>query len=154
MESMFAADVEIDRCIHCQSVWLDPGELNAVASASPNQLGHVSVLELAGCKLQCPRCNHNDFCALEFASLSVARCNGCGGVHVDKGTLEKLADTRHGSQTEKKRKARPRKRNGANRSNKNQKSVIQESGECAGAFVADTVVGGVIELLITAVLHL
>ena len=98
MRQVMESGIELDLCDHCVSIWLDEGELNAIAKACPAFFGTLDVTNTTLCDRLCPRCNHNDFCGLCFTvptdcergTIQIARCNGCGGSHVDSEMLERL----------------------------------------------------------------
>jgi Zn-finger nucleic acid-binding protein len=89
--------VEIDRCLRCDGVWLDAGELEMVtewAGADPGAL--AAALEASSrtkrSKRRCPRCGRKMRLVpvgLE-GTLELDRCPIGHGLWFDRGELEKL----------------------------------------------------------------
>jgi len=93
--------IELDRCIDCRGIWLDPGELEAIAEAAGVAPGGLSEA-LHGARQRakgkkhserkCPRCDRrlrvihlgaND-------ALEIDRCPHGDGLWFDRGEMETL----------------------------------------------------------------
>lgn len=82
-------DVEIDVCDQCHGVWLDAGELDALADdndVAPRDFSADDIHDL-----KCPRCSKRDFATITLEIGSFARCADCGGVFVGGETLDCLS---------------------------------------------------------------
>jgi len=82
-------DVDIDVCDKCHGVWLDAGELDALADSNDFAPRDFSADELH--HLKCPRCSKCDFATITTGLGSIARCADCGGVFVGGETLDCLS---------------------------------------------------------------
>ena len=98
--------VEIDRCTHCQGVYLDDGELKHINEArektfSSEDIAAVNGIqskiqaneeEMAG-QIQCPKCAGSTMSRRHFAGQSgivIDRCPDCKGLWLDAGEIEKI----------------------------------------------------------------
>lgn len=92
------ANQVIDRCMSCGGLWLDESELGAIVrQMSPPASEVKSAPTVAG--LCCPDCeigleSHNY--AHDSGHL-INKCEACGGVWLEKGQLELIAQYRRGS---------------------------------------------------------
>ena len=83
-----AKGVEIDRCLGCQGVWFDAGELQRVrkgAQKSSSEEGKKPLGRFVARDLPagpCPRCAGSTLVAGAVNRLSVGRCPSCMGVWV------------------------------------------------------------------------
>ena len=146
MRCIKESEVDIDVCDACESVWLDPGELNAIAPTSTEELGEPIATETQPCNLQCPRCNHNDFYNLQFSDIEIARCEGCGGVYLDSPALDQVkenAEQALKTGKQKRQAKKPRRR----------KPEPKKDDSLAVGLAADALASGGIELLISALFH-
>ncbi len=83
MARFYAQGVELERCGHCRGVWLDAGELEQVLGQP------VALADAAKTELRCAYCR-NTLHQARFAKVTVERCEGCRGVYLDEGELERL----------------------------------------------------------------
>ena len=149
MRSVIESGIEIDVCDACNSIWLDPGELNQLSRrwnkdrSSNKEVFSLSVDETTVrphelAELSCPRCACQEFCDIGYRDMQMSRCDGCGGVHIDHENLERM---RSASQAV---HAADRSKDGSkstdNSTNMREPSVVTH-------VVADTVGQGVIEVL-------
>lgn len=97
LERYVHADVELDRCLGCEGLWLDIGEGELVSRPDdmPQELLDRIALDLAypqddkSTAMPCPRCEK--VMARERFSKSGVEIDRCGcGVWLDKGELEKI----------------------------------------------------------------
>lgn len=101
--------VEIDHCPGCGGLWLDDGEVKALAAHPVEALTQLDALEaqIAGFTATdpgmppgvldrpCPACGGKLTHAV-FGPTALEHCNGCHGIFVDRGELDKamkLVDT-------------------------------------------------------------
>jgi Zn-finger nucleic acid-binding protein len=97
MDRTKVTEVDVDTCGHCQSVWLDKGELAAMVHAPAADLGAVVGGLVAGpvppvnpgLKLECPVC-HGLLAAIAFEKRWLHRCDTCMGVLVEGEGLEPM----------------------------------------------------------------
>ena len=109
MEPLVVVGVEIDRCPGCGGIWLDAGEIKSLAAQPAEALNQITELDhqspsvnstergLAKDALEkpCPACGGKLAHAI-FGGTVVEHCNGCQGLYVDRGELQKameLVDT-------------------------------------------------------------
>lgn len=102
-------DIEIDHCPGCGGMWLDDGEIRALASRPTEALGQLGSLEshIAGftatdpgmvqtvLDTPCPACGGKLLHAV-FGPTVIEHCSSCHGIFIDRGELEKamkLVDT-------------------------------------------------------------
>jgi len=91
---------EVDGCPACGGVWFDKGELHALAKspAALRSLGRIFVPGVQAGTPQptglCPRCNEpmTPFEFDQFRGVRLDRCKGCGGVWLDHGEAETIAE--------------------------------------------------------------
>ena len=87
--------VEVDRCLQCEGVWLDAGEIDWIADLAGARQGRLSEILLgakgprAG-KRRCPRCRQKLRAARMpgEASVEIDRCPRGDGLWFDRGELE------------------------------------------------------------------
>jgi membrane associated rhomboid family serine protease len=96
----FAHDgVTIDVCPECRGLWLDPGEITKVTGAdleleaSPETRLRPSGAAVDGAML-CPRCGLalREMAVRGAGSLRVDACEGCKGLYLDRGELQRVHD--------------------------------------------------------------
>lgn len=109
MQPLEVVGVEIDFCSGCGGIWLDEGEIKALAAAPGATLDQVRALDNQIASVNpvdpgkvastldkpCPACG-GKLTHAEFADTGVEHCNGCHGIFVDRGELQKamqLVDT-------------------------------------------------------------
>lgn len=98
--------IEIDRCLRCDGVWLDAGELEMVtelAGADPGGLAAAldASHRIGRSKRHCPRCGRKMRLVQvgQEATLELDRCPVGHGLWFDRGELEKLiADFENGEE--------------------------------------------------------
>ena len=84
--------VELDFCMGCKGSWFDAGEVSAYFELTRDFPKESQGAEEGGRALSCPRCQ----CSMREvryaspADLLVDRCEGCGGVFLDRGEIGKL----------------------------------------------------------------
>jgi Zn-finger nucleic acid-binding protein len=89
--------IELDRCIDCRGIWLDPGELEAIAEAAGAEPGRLSAaLQAAKGKKhgerKCPRCERR-LRTVQIGpreSMMIDRCPRGDGLWFDHGEMEML----------------------------------------------------------------
>lgn len=109
MKAREVVGVEIDHCPGCAGVWLDEGEIKALAARpaeSAKQLEAIDA-EIANynptnpgivpevLEKPCPACGGKLTHAV-FGPTAIEACNGCHGIFIDRGELQKtmtLVDT-------------------------------------------------------------
>jgi uncharacterized protein len=93
--------VELDKCHHCDGLWLDRGEMERLAAAKVTDLEEKletqygdPVVEAAVVKgyMQCPRCDGRlQQVRYTYAHpIKIDRCESCLGVWVDQGELDTI----------------------------------------------------------------
>ncbi len=95
LEKSIVYDVEVDVCRECGGIWLDRGEIAALAAYRDSVLSELR--EISGTamakearparKLRCPACPGT----LEEKQLGAVRvdfCPRCQGFHLDRGELD------------------------------------------------------------------
>jgi Zn-finger nucleic acid-binding protein len=109
MQPLLVVGVEIDFCTGCGGIWLDEGEIKALAAAPAVTLDQVRALDnqipsvnpvdpgksTATINKPCPACG-GKLTNAEFSGTNVEHCNGCHGIFVDRGELQRtmqLVDT-------------------------------------------------------------
>lgn len=110
LQPLEVVGVEIDCCGGCGGIWLDEGEVKALAAQPAETAAKVSMFEQdAGGQFTptdpgvsaealakpCPACGGKLTHAL-FGPTAIEHCNGCHGIFVDRGELDKamrLVDT-------------------------------------------------------------
>ena len=109
MKPIVVAGVEIDRCEGCGGLWLDGGEIKELAQKPADALSEVQAIDNESASVNptnpglspevldkpCPACGGKLTHAV-FASTGVEHCNGCQGLFLDRGELQKamaLVDT-------------------------------------------------------------
>ncbi len=98
--------VEIDRCVGCQGIWLDAGELEWIAHLARVPQGGLSQALLnargeRGGKRRCPRCRRQlRKVALDRPeALEIDRCPHGDGLWFDWGEMETLLAAYEGGET-------------------------------------------------------
>jgi Zn-finger nucleic acid-binding protein len=89
--------IELDHCIDCRGIWLDPGELEAIADAAGVAPGGLSgTLHVAKGKKhserKCPRCDRR-LRVIHLGvngALEIDRCPHGDGLWFDRGEMETL----------------------------------------------------------------
>jgi len=109
MQPLVVVGVEIDRCGGCGGLWLDEGEVKALAAQPADALNQVRAVDNQSSSVNptdiglpeglldkpCPACAGKLTHAV-FGSTGVEHCNSCHGIYVDRGELQKamqLVDT-------------------------------------------------------------
>lgn len=109
MQPLEIVGVEIDFCSGCGGIWLDEGEIKALAAQPASALDQVRSLDNQIASVNpvapgksaetlskpCPACG-GKLTNAEFSGTNVEHCNGCHGIFVDRGELQKamqLVDT-------------------------------------------------------------
>lgn len=89
--------VEIDRCVRCQGIWLDGGELEWIAHLAGVAPGGLSeavlhVRGLPGGKRRCPRCRRRlrKVAVSRQVAMEIERCPRGDGLWFDHGEMEAL----------------------------------------------------------------
>ena len=102
-------NVEIDYCAGCGGIWLDEGEIKALAAQPADALNQVRAFDNQVASVNatdpgltegllnkpCPACKGKLTHAV-FSGTGVEHCNSCHGIFVDRGELQKamqLVDT-------------------------------------------------------------
>src|SRR3954447_14864205 len=94
LEKEIVYDVEVDVCRQCGGIWLDRGEIAAVAAYRDTVLDELRTINKVGAasvatkskKLRCPACPGT----LEEKVVGAVRvdfCPKCQGFHLDRGEL-------------------------------------------------------------------
>lgn len=109
METMEIEGIEIDVCPSCNGIWLDEGELTALANLEPKAFEGVEHILVPVDKLSqgeetkkpnvvseriCPRCGVKLF-SYRYGGNSdivIDGCEQCGGIWLDAGELKKIFD--------------------------------------------------------------
>ena len=86
MRLVVESDVDIDVCDDCHGVWLDPGELDALADSQSFSPRDFTSDQLG--TLKCPRCRTRKFASIHMPFGVLTRCADCGGVFVGGETLD------------------------------------------------------------------
>ncbi|MEO8705974.1 MAG: zf-TFIIB domain-containing protein [Kofleriaceae bacterium] len=95
LEKEIVYDVEVDVCRQCGGIWLDRGEIAALAAYRDSVLDELRAINRtattspvsASRRLQCPACPG----ALEEKVIGAVRvdfCPSCQGFHLDRGELD------------------------------------------------------------------
>lgn len=109
MQALMVVNVEIDFCTGCGGIWLDEGEIKALAAMPAEALNQVRSIDNQIASVNpvdpgavdgivdkpCPACG-GKLTNAEFSGTNVEHCNGCHGIFVDRGELQKamqLVDT-------------------------------------------------------------
>ena len=96
------AGVEVDYCAGCGGIWLDEGEIRALAARPAETLHEIRAIDhqiadfhptdpgLSAGLLDkpCPACG-GKLTHATFGNTGVEHCNACHGIFVDRGELEK-----------------------------------------------------------------
>ncbi len=110
LERIVIQDVEIDRCPQCGGIWLDAGEIealnerrkadvnasleDAIVRLSKHDSGGPAVVPSGEQVVEthrCPACE-GKLTNVNFAGTTIELCNGCHGVFVDKGELQRAME--------------------------------------------------------------
>lgn len=96
METVELEGTEIDRCIHCQGVWFDAGEMDLLKSrksAAAVDSGKASVTHDGIRDYPCPRCGSDMVDAVnpKQRHIRFETCTGCHGSFFDAGEFRDLA---------------------------------------------------------------
>ncbi len=89
----------IDRCPGCDGIWLDRGELGQVVNGTYSSGTGPRDGEVAEIALTCPRCGR-EMALFNYAHDSgvfVNKCASCGGIWLNRGQLDALAQYRAGT---------------------------------------------------------
>ena len=86
----------IDICDNCGGLWLDKGELNAIAHPITGDIEfcsqeHVGEVRLSG--INCPKCEGQPLHKtqfIEFTDISLDHCPKCNGLWLDKAELDAI----------------------------------------------------------------
>lgn len=97
MEVRREPDLHYERCPRCGGLFLDPGELNALATGMSGDIEYCST-ELRGAEAECPerRCPKCDDVAMEkvnllqFSSVIFDRCPSCSGFFLDRNEASEM----------------------------------------------------------------
>lgn len=82
-----AGQTEVDHCLRCGSMFLDAGELQALARRM------VSASPLVGrTTRRCPACRLTMDPVVLTSGIPAERCSACAGLYFDEGELEELCD--------------------------------------------------------------
>ncbi|MDA1314538.1 MAG: zf-TFIIB domain-containing protein [Acidobacteria bacterium] len=89
--------IELDRCIDCRGVWLDPGELEAIGEAAGVSPGGLTAALRAAVgkkhrERKCPRCERR-LKTVRIGpreSIEIERCPRGDGLWFDHGEMEML----------------------------------------------------------------
>jgi len=107
METMRIEGIEIDVCPSCNGIWLDEGELSALASLEPKAFEGVEhILIPPEEKMEeirqsanvseriCPRCGVKLYTYRYGGNSDIVidGCERCGGIWLDAGELKKILD--------------------------------------------------------------
>jgi len=88
-------DVDLDRCLTCGGLFLDPGELEGMLTSFSGgwadghhytDLSNQQDMQLG----QCPRCSTTMTPWLSPRAVRIDRCGGCGGLFLDQGELAEM----------------------------------------------------------------
>ena len=89
--------IELDRCIDCRGIWLDPGELEAIGESAGVEHGRLTVAlrSLKGeehGERKCPRCERRlrTIRVSPLGPLDIDRCPHGDGLWFDHGEMETL----------------------------------------------------------------
>ncbi len=89
-----------DKCPECGGIWLDAGELEAIATG--NRKSRKEIIEEAKKEVAeerrrlmttiglCPKCQERELQIVFKANVELDMCPACGGLFFDKGELEKV----------------------------------------------------------------
>ena len=93
LEKSIVYDVEVDVCRQCGGMWLDRGEVAALAAMPDAELAELRAMQGDApiqprkTKLKCPACPG----VLEEKTIGLVRvdfCPRCQGFHLDRGELD------------------------------------------------------------------
>jgi Zn-finger nucleic acid-binding protein len=94
LEKSLVYDVEVDVCRQCGGIWLDRGEIAALAAFQDSALAELRTVPVdtsparpTKAKLRCPACPGT----LEeklIGTIRVDFCSRCQGFHLDRGELD------------------------------------------------------------------
>lgn len=79
--------VDVDFCSRCQGLWLDAGELPALVPGAGGRLAAAAATHAT--PYPCPRCGAA-LAERTAGDVTVDACEGCGGVFLDDGELQRL----------------------------------------------------------------
>ena len=91
--------VEVDYCNHCRGVWLDAGELEALAGGPLPGLQQQNGVVPPGKKHLCPRCDTPLHEITAPGTLTLDRCPQGHGLWFDVDELQQLLATAHADET-------------------------------------------------------
>jgi len=83
------SNAEIDVCDDCCGIWLDPGELDQIATSTRETLSTIDSVSIDD--LQCPRCRTRDFSSIRTNLGGFALCSTCDGMFVGGDTMDAIA---------------------------------------------------------------
>jgi Zn-finger nucleic acid-binding protein len=99
MEQVNYEGIEIDRCRHCQGLWFDAGEIEALSekkAAAELDTGDVATGRSLNAiqDYDCPRCSEVMVHTTDARQphISFETCSGCQGSFLDAGELRDLAN--------------------------------------------------------------
>jgi len=106
LEKVTFSGIELDKCHHCDGIWLDYGEIEQLCSSQLTDIeqsleeryGNPPCVpgETAG-YMRCPKCEGKrlqQFTYTYTAPVRVDRCEACFGMWVDKGELDAISADR------------------------------------------------------------
>lgn len=89
----------VDRCLACNGLWLDHSELGPIVrQTEPGTVPNAKAASCSG-EVTCPRCGES-LVAFNYAHDSgvfVKKCASCGGIWLESGQLELMAQYRTGT---------------------------------------------------------
>jgi Zn-finger nucleic acid-binding protein len=96
LDKSIVYDVEVDVCPRCGGMWLDQGEITALAGMPDSELADLRAIHLkpqapphipAKANLKCPACP-GTLKEIVLGSVWVDYCARCHGFHLDRGELD------------------------------------------------------------------
>ncbi|MBA2542447.1 MAG: zf-TFIIB domain-containing protein [Deltaproteobacteria bacterium] len=99
LEKSIVYDVEVDVCRQCGGIWLDRGEIAALASMPDAELAELRAIDggapparPAKGTLKCPACP-GTLVEKVIGAVLVDFCARCQGFHLDRGELDHAVKT-------------------------------------------------------------